>query len=287
MKHFLQKDSMKRIGESLENIIFSVVDESFFYDQIESFDGYNITDFMSFDDGKNLSDHSFSAETIVMMSGAEYGQPNRTELAYRYRIIRKLYEVPLEQILDKPQHRRLCRNLKSLDKATKNWLTIAKCAIKDVCESSSGWCRRHTTSQSQSDTHIFIFALTIYSLSLSLTHTHKRISIHISSAPVVSNVVLTDELSPSLGKLMMFGLSKFVKSENVFAISNREKLHALYDIVSTMSVNCVYHLVGNADVTEKKAVAKLREKGVDVEHHLVHSVEDLQRLAMQLKMKTR
>eukprot|EP00300_Choanocystis_sp_HF-7_P002440 c11857_g1_i2.p1 GENE.c11857_g1_i2~~c11857_g1_i2.p1 ORF type:complete len:424 (+),score=82.78 c11857_g1_i2:223-1494(+) len=109
-----------QLRERMEQTVLSFADQHMFFGDVEHIDGCHIDDVADFDNGIDLRKYNFDDEI-----GTSLDSPDcRRKLAYRYRIIKNLYQkVPLSHLLPSEEYQQLQGLLSDMDRFTDSWLT--------------------------------------------------------------------------------------------------------------------------------------------------------------------
>ncbi|XP_014281324.1 eyes absent homolog 1 isoform X2 [Halyomorpha halys] len=127
-------EAVVRLGCGMESLIFELADKHFFFGDLELNDQVHIDDTVTDDNGQELSEYDFANDGI---SGSKLsGGPDLIlKIAYRYRIIKELYNThrnSIEGLLESPR-REEWQNLRfDIEAITDNWLTLAKTCLEHI-----------------------------------------------------------------------------------------------------------------------------------------------------------
>lgn len=197
--HFFQgtKDSRYsiKLGRRWENLIIQVCDDYFFYEQVEDFNQPNLDAWKKFDDGRDLSTYDFKSDGL----GETKDLINNQKLAYRHRRISELYLQGVETLLTTEQLQEWQELYELTDSYTDGWLTAGRTILQSCLDS--------TVSEADGN---------------------GSTGLGISS--LINVLVTSGSLVPSLVKILLFKLNKFISHEHVYSSTEVGKLQCFQQI---------------------------------------------------------
>ncbi|KAI5071415.1 hypothetical protein GOP47_0013666 [Adiantum capillus-veneris] len=179
-----------KLGRRWEKLIIQICDDYFFYEQVEDFNEPNLESWKKFDDGRDLSTYDFNSDGL----GETKDLANNQKLAYRHRRISELYLQGLEALLTAEQLQEWQELYELTDSHTDGWLTAGRTILQSCIESSV----------SEGDGNGGSMGLGFTSL--------------------VNVLVTSGSLIPSLVKILLFKLNKFISHEHVYSSTEVGKL---------------------------------------------------------------
>ena len=228
--------TLKELGVRMEEMIFSLADIHFFFNDLEFCDQVHVDDVSSDDNGQDLNGYNFSTDgfqvdTSGVASAALGGAPPGTplgpgglpigggvrggvdwmrKLAFRYRKIKDVYNNyrnAVGGLLGNSKREQWLQLRAEIESVTDNWLSLAiKC--------------------------------------LSL----------INSRPNCVNVlVTTTQLVPALTKVLLYGLGGIFPIENIYSATKIGKECCFDRIVARFGRKCTYVVVGDGSDEEEAA----------------------------------
>ncbi|XP_050439112.1 eyes absent homolog 1-like isoform X2 [Adelges cooleyi] len=231
--HSKDQQVMQPLGYRMEEMIFNLADNSFFFNEIEECDQVHIDDVASDDNGQDLNGYNFSTDGFHsqhhgqhhhMMSGGgcaggqgagsssqvRGGVDWMRKLAFRYRKIKELYNNYRNSVggLLGPGKRDAWLQLRAdIELHTDDWLTMAiKC--------------------------------------LGL----------INSRPSCVNVlVTTTHLIPALSKVLLYGLGGLFQVDNIYSATKIGKDSCFERVVARFGRKCTYVVIGDGHEEETAA----------------------------------
>uniref|UniRef100_T1IVV2 Eyes absent homolog n=1 Tax=Strigamia maritima TaxID=126957 RepID=T1IVV2_STRMM len=207
------------LGHRMEEMIFNLADNQFFFNELEECDQVHIDDVSSDDNGQDLSNYNFQADgfqtaatnaNLCLATGVRGGVDWMRKLAFRYRRIKEIYTSYRNNVggLLGPAKRDQWLQLRAeIESTTDNWLTMAlKC----------------------------------------LTTIHSRTN-------CVNVLVTTTQLIPALAKVLLYGLGGVFPIENIYSATKIGKETCFERIVSRFGRKCTYVVVGDGKDEESAA----------------------------------
>ncbi|XP_032523793.1 eyes absent homolog 2 isoform X3 [Danaus plexippus] len=211
-----------QLGYRMEEMIFSLADTHFFFNDVEDCDQEHIDAVAADDNGQDLSAYNFSSDgfhagsapsTGLCAPGVRGGVDWMRKLAFRYRKIKDTYNNYRNSVggLLGPAKRELWLQLRAeLEQATDNWLTLAcKC--------------------------------------LNMINSREN---------CVNVLVTTTQLVPALAKVLLFGLGGVFPIENIYSATKTGKETCFEKIKQRFGERCTYVVVGDGQDEEAAAKAK-------------------------------
>jgi len=211
----------KQLGLKMEEIINTVLKLCFFHSQIREVDQPHIHTLSAYDDGRTLEPGDFQRETNFSpedISNPETDADNLRELAYRYRLIRMLYESgsytenpngPLFLGEDPDLARNVTKLLFDIERFTGGWLYGTQRA-------------------------------------LAMLSTSPFLSVH-------HILVTEDHLTCTLVKLMIYGLDQFFQVDHIYSTAKKSSKQEIFKTVQQVYKSRDAHVVGVGDGEEEKA----------------------------------
>ncbi|XP_050526642.1 eyes absent homolog 1-like [Daktulosphaira vitifoliae] len=226
--HSKDQQIMQPLGYRMEEMIFNLADNSFFFNEIEECDQVHIDDVASDDNGQDLNGYNFSTDGFhgqhhsqhhhMMSGGPGTGSSSQVrggvdwmrKLAFRYRKIKELYNNYRNSVggLLGPGKRDAWLQLRAdIELHTDDWLTMAiKC--------------------------------------LGL----------INSRPSCVNVlVTTTHLIPALSKVLLYGLGGLFQVDNIYSATKIGKDSCFERVVARFGRKCTYVVIGDGHEEENAA----------------------------------
>ncbi|XP_041977247.1 eyes absent homolog 2 isoform X2 [Aricia agestis] len=209
-----------QLGFRMEEMIFSLADTHFFFNDVEDCDQEHIDAVAADDNGQDLSAYNFSADGFqagaagpVCAPAVRGGVDWMRKLAFRYRKIKDTYNNYRNSVggLLGPAKREQWLQLRAeLEQATDNWLTLAcKC--------------------------------------LNMINSREN---------CVNVLVTTTQLVPALAKVLLFGLGGVFPIENIYSATKTGKETCFEKIKQRFGERCTYVVVGDGQDEEAAAKAK-------------------------------
>jgi len=124
----LPNEALKRLAEELEEVLLNMLDEHMFYKEIEQQDQHqtHANDLNSFDDGRDIT-------MSVIASVMRNGHTDKAQLAYRYRLIRQLYQRnDLSAMLQPAVLAKRNVLLEQIDRCCLEWLRTAHTVLSSL-----------------------------------------------------------------------------------------------------------------------------------------------------------
>ncbi|XP_063629103.1 eyes absent homolog 2 [Cydia splendana] len=213
-----------QLGFRMEEMIFSLADTHFFFNDVEDCDQEHIDAVAADDNGQDLSAYNFSSDGFhagggagaapaLCAPGVRGGVDWMRKLAFRYRKIKDTYNNYRNSVggLLGPAKREQWLQLRAeLEQATDNWLTLAcKC--------------------------------------LNMINSREN---------CVNVLVTTTQLVPALAKVLLFGLGGVFPIENIYSATKTGKETCFEKIKQRFGERCTYVVVGDGQDEEAAAKAK-------------------------------
>ncbi|XP_045540296.1 eyes absent homolog 2 [Papilio machaon] len=206
-----------QLGFRIEEMIFSLADAHFFFNDVEDCDQEHIDAVAADDSGQDLSTYNFAADGFhattpgLCAPGMRGGVDWMRKLAFRYRKIKDTYNNYRNSVggLLGPAKREQWLQLRAeLEQATDNWLTLAcKC--------------------------------------LNMINSREN---------CVNVLVTTTQLVPALAKVLLFGLGGVFPIENIYSATKTGKENCFDKIKQRFGERCTYVVIG--DGKDEEAAAK-------------------------------
>ncbi|XP_072948309.1 protein phosphatase EYA2 isoform X2 [Epargyreus clarus] len=211
-----------QLGFRMEEMIFSLADTHFFFNDVEDCDQEHIDAVAADDNGQDLSAYNFASDgfhagaapnTGLCAPGVRGGVDWMRKLAFRYRKIKDTYNNYRNSVggLLGPAKREQWLQLRAeLEQATDNWLTLAcKC--------------------------------------LNMINSREN---------CVNVLVTTTQLVPALAKVLLFGLGGVFPIENIYSATKTGKETCFEKIKQRFGERCTYVVIGDGQDEEAAAKAK-------------------------------
>ncbi|XP_049879937.1 eyes absent homolog 2 isoform X2 [Pectinophora gossypiella] len=211
-----------QLGFRMEEMVFSLSDTHFFYNDVEDCDQEHIDAVAADDNGQDLSAYNFAADGFhagaapnagLCAPGVRGGVDWMRKLAFRYRKIKETYNNYRNSVggLLGPAKRELWLQLRAdLEQATDNWLTLAcKC--------------------------------------LNMINSREN---------CVNVLVTTTQLVPALVKVLLYGLGGVFPIENIYSATKTGKETCFEKIKQRFGERCTYVVIGDGQDEEAAAKAK-------------------------------
>ncbi|CAD5111956.1 DgyrCDS1216 [Dimorphilus gyrociliatus] len=216
-----QKDAQASValGLRMEEMIFSLADNSLFFNDLEDCDQVHIDDVSSDDNGQDLSNYNFAQDgfhaaasnaNLCLATGVRGGVDWMRKLAFRYRRIKELYNTYRSNVggMLGPQKRDQWLQLRAeIETMTDNWLTLALRSLNIVHERSN----------------------------------------------CVNVLVTTTQLVPALAKVLLYGLGGVFNIENIYSATKIGKDSCFERIQSRFGRKCTYVVIGDGRDEETAA----------------------------------
>lgn len=188
------KDSRSgiKLGRRWEKLIIQVCDDYFFYEQVENYNEPTLQVWRKYDDGRDLSAYDFKSDEL----NEAQDEANSQKLAYRHRQISHLYSQGLETLLNEEQLQEWQELYEMTDLYTDGWLTAGRTILQCCLEAPE----KNTSNITANGTTGF------------------------SSTGSVNVLVTSGSLVPSLIKILLFKLDKFISHQNVYSSTEVGKL---------------------------------------------------------------
>lgn len=177
------------LGRRWEKLIIQICDDYFFYEQVEEFNKPTLEGWRKYDDGRDLSTYDFKSDELSQTKD----EVNNQKLAYRHRWISNLYLQGLETLLNDEQIQEWQELYELTDSYTDGWLTSGRTILQRCLET----------------------------FQINLSDADGNGSTGLSS---VNLLVTSGSLVPSLVKILLFKLDKFIPRENVYSSTEVGKL---------------------------------------------------------------
>lgn len=210
-----------QLGFRMEEMIFSLADTHFFFNDVEDCDQEHIDAVSADDNGQDLSAYNFTTDGFhagaaggaLCAPGVRGGVDWMRKLAFRYRKIKDTYNNYRNSVggLLGPAKREQWLQLRAeLEQATDNWLTLAcKC--------------------------------------LNMINSREN---------CVNVLVTTTQLVPALAKVLLFGLGGVFPIENIYSATKTGKETCFEKIKQRFGERCTYVVIGDGQDEEAAAKAK-------------------------------
>ncbi|XP_063833706.1 eyes absent homolog 2 [Ostrinia nubilalis] len=210
-----------QLGFRMEEMIFSLADTHFFFNDVEDCDQEHIDAVAADDNGQDLSAYNFASDGFhagaagagLCAPGVRGGVDWMRKLAFRYRKIKDTYNNYRNSVggLLGPTKREQWLQLRAeLEQATDNWLTLAcKC--------------------------------------LNMINSREN---------CVNVLVTTTQLVPALAKVLLFGLGGVFPIENIYSATKTGKETCFEKIKQRFGERCTYVVIGDGQDEEAAAKAK-------------------------------
>lgn len=221
-KYSKDTQQIVQLGFRMEEMIFSLADTHFFFNDVEDCDQEHIDAVAADDNGQDLSAYNFSADGFqagaapsagLCAPGVRGGVDWMRKLAFRYRKIKDTYNNYRNSVggLLGPAKREQWLQLRAeLEQATDNWLTLAcKC--------------------------------------LNMINSREN---------CVNVLVTTTQLVPALAKVLLFGLGGVFPIENIYSATKTGKETCFEKIKQRFGEWCTYVVIGDGQDEEAAAKAK-------------------------------
>ncbi|MCO5581506.1 hypothetical protein L7F22_035391 [Adiantum nelumboides] len=160
---------------------------------VEDYNEPNLEAWKKFDDGRDLSTYDFSSDGL----GETKDLANNQKLAYRHRWISELYLQGLETLLTAEQLQEWQELYELTDSHTDGWLTAGRTILQSCVESSA-------------------------------SEAEGNCSMGLGFTSLVNVVVTSGSLVPSLVKILLFKLNKFISHEHVYSSTEVGKLQCFH-----------------------------------------------------------
>jgi len=219
-KYVKDSNHLHGLGQKMEDLIFNVADNNFFFNDLEECDQVHIDDVSSDDNGQDLSSYNFltdgfrstaaSTEVYLATGGMRGGVDWMRKLAFRFRKIKENYNTYRS-------------NVGGLLTASKReeWLTLRT----DLETHTDQWLN-----------------LAVKCLNL------------IQSRPDCVNVIVTQtQLVAALTKILLFGLGSLFPAENVYSAAKIGKDSCFERIMTKFGRKATYVVIGDGKDEEMAA----------------------------------
>uniref|UniRef100_A0A8D8R7J3 Eyes absent homolog n=2 Tax=Cacopsylla melanoneura TaxID=428564 RepID=A0A8D8R7J3_9HEMI len=226
-KHGKTIQDVVHLGQKMEELIYGIADNHFFFNEVEDCDQVHIDDVSTDDNGQDLSGYNFSSDGfrssvlnvpsappgLCLASGVRGGVDWMRKLAFRYRKIKEIYNNyrhSVEGLLTHQKRDEWIELRAEIERVTDNWLSMAiKCL--------------ETIKQRPNCTNV---------------------------------IVINTQLIPSLAKILLFGLGGIFDVENIYSSTKIGKESCFERIVTRFGRKCTYVVIG--DGPEEENAAKQR-----------------------------
>ncbi|CAH0717915.1 unnamed protein product, partial [Brenthis ino] len=221
-KYNKDTQQIMQLGFRMEEMIFSLADTHFFFNDVEDCDQEHIDAVAADDNGQDLSAYNFASDgfhasaapnTGLCAPGVRGGVDWMRKLAFRYRKIKDTYNNYRNSVggLLGPAKREQWLQLRAeIEQATDNWLTLAcKC--------------------------------------LNMINSREN---------CVNVLVTTTQLVPALAKVLLFGLGGVFPIENIYSATKTGKETCFEKIKQRFGERCTYVVIGDGQDEEAAAKAK-------------------------------
>ncbi|CAG9860772.1 unnamed protein product [Phyllotreta striolata] len=219
-----QKDpqNVVQLGFKMEEMVFNLADNHFFFNDIEECDQVHIDDVSSDDNGQDLSSYNFSTDgfqststtgsgNLCLATGVRGGVDWMRKLAFRYRKIKETYNNYRNSVgglLGTTKREQWLQLRAEIESVTDNWLTLA----------------------------------------------NKCLTLINSRSNCVNVLVTTTQLIPALAKVLLFGLGGVFPIDNIYSATKIGKESCFERIVTRFGRKCTYVVIG--DGQDEEAAAK-------------------------------
>lgn len=219
-----QKDpqNVVQLGFKMEEMVFNLADNNFFFNDIEECDQVHIDDVSSDDNGQDLSSYNFSTDgfqststtgsgNLCLAAGVRGGVDWMRKLAFRYRKIKETYNNYRNSVgglLGTTKREQWLQLRAEIESVTDNWLTLA----------------------------------------------NKCLTLINSRSNCVNVLVTTTQLIPALAKVLLFGLGGVFPIDNIYSATKIGKESCFERIVTRFGRKCTYVVIG--DGQDEEAAAK-------------------------------
>eukprot|EP00050_Salpingoeca_kvevrii_P010277 m.7519 g.7519 ORF g.7519 m.7519 type:complete len:482 (+) comp2765_c0_seq2:10-1455(+) len=269
----------KALGEVFEKLVFAISDEHFFFEDLEDAAQVHIDSLKLYDDGKPLDSHKFD-DTINLKCDPSARTAELRKVAYRYRRAGELYKIAA----DEATHVAHADCKKTVDKSL---AFSVGTRVKVTQATPGGWWLGEIRDQQgwvpesylkplfpPAAQHPFSSVLGLGLLKPEEANTimaaHQHLSaltdkwLHVSrrclqavtASPTAELVILTNsELMPTLAKLLLYRLAKYVPIQNVYSSATTPKAKVMHQIEQRFK-SAEFYLVGDGD--EEAEIAKQR-----------------------------
>ncbi|XP_039595180.1 eyes absent homolog 3 isoform X3 [Polypterus senegalus] len=199
------------LGLQMEELIFELADNHLFFNDLEECDQVHIEDVASDDNGQDLSNYNFSADSF---SGSGSGSCNSStggvqggvewmrKLAFRYRRLKEIYNAYKSnagELLSPGKRDLLIRLQAEVESITDSWLGIALKSLHLI--QSRGKC--------------------------------------------INVLVTTTQLVPALAKVLLYGLGEVFPIENIYSATKIGKESCFERIMSRFGKKVTYVVIGD------------------------------------------
>ncbi|XP_024888257.1 eya transcriptional coactivator and phosphatase 2 isoform X1 [Temnothorax americanus] len=212
---------LAQVAYRMEEMIFTLADTHFFFNDVEDCDQVHIDDVSSDDNGQDLSSYNFATDGfqcasanngICLASGVRGGVDWMRKLAFRYRKIKEIYcnyRNNVGGLLGTAKREQWLQLRSEIEMLTDNWLTSAvKC----------------------------------------LNIINKR-------SHCINILVTTTQLVPALSKVLLFGIGGIFPIENIYSASKIGKESCFGRVVARFGRRCTYVVIGDDSDEETAARA--------------------------------
>ncbi|KAG5685111.1 hypothetical protein PVAND_014308 [Polypedilum vanderplanki] len=206
------------LGYRMEEMIFTMADNHFFFNDVEECDQVHIDDVSSDDNGQDLSNYNFAtdgfqnnnsqgATNICLPNGVRGGVDWMRKLAFRYRKIKEIYNNYRNNVggLLGPKCEHWMQVRSEIEALTDNWATLVTTCLKMIAQREN----------------------------------------------CINVLVTTTQLVPALAKVLLFGLGGVFPIENIYSATKTGKESCFERIVTRFGRKCTYVVVGDGQDEEK------------------------------------
>ncbi|CRK87447.1 CLUMA_CG001248, isoform A [Clunio marinus] len=235
-----------QLAYRMEELIFTMADTHFFFNDIEECGQIHIDDVSSDDNGQDLSAYNFSTDgfqsgttqgappNICLPNGVRGGVDWMRKLAFRHRKIKEIYNSYRNNVggLLGPKRDQWLQVRNEIEIITDNWATLVTTCLNMITQREN----------------------------------------------YVNVLVTTTQLVPALAKVMLFGLGGVFPIENIYSAAKIGKESCFERIVTRFGRKSTYVVVGDAQ-DEKKAANNLGMPFWEISSH-----KDIKALYTALEM---
>jgi len=219
-KYVKDANHLNHLGRNMEDLIFSVADSNFFFNDLEECDQVHIDDVASDDNGQDLSSYNFhtdgfrttatSTEVYLATGGMRGGVDWMRKLAFRFRKIKETFNT----------YRNNVGGLLGGSKR-EDWMTLRG----DIETQTDGW----------------------------LALANKCLQLIEARSDCVNVIVTQTQLVAALTKILLFGLGPLFPVENVYSATKIGKDACFERIMQKFGRKSTYVVVGDGKDEEAAA----------------------------------
>uniref|UniRef100_A0A1B0C0F7 Eyes absent homolog n=1 Tax=Glossina palpalis gambiensis TaxID=67801 RepID=A0A1B0C0F7_9MUSC len=215
--------ALMTIAFRMEEMVFTMADTHFFFNEIEECDQVHIDDVSSDDNGQDLSTYNFATDgfhsgappgapaNLCLPTGVRGGVDWMRKLAFRYRKIKEIYNTYRGNVggLLGPGKREAWLQIRQdIEMATDNWASLATKCLNMIAQREN----------------------------------------------CVNVLVTSTQLAPALAKVLLFGLGSIFNIENIYSAHKIGQETCYERIVTRFGRKSTYVVIG--DGAEEEAAAK-------------------------------